>query len=181
MELFSTALEDAESIMRAHPNTMGRWAGGPGLSIGGPDEVEVSPDPISPGMSVGPSRGAPPGSPTPGCCRSRSRCRCRCGGWRYIVVGWVVAVGRCGNGGRTLCAHMDSQLLVTEMKRTRLASGPPIASGRRWNPTHSQWAKGCQGRGGVGLEGSRVHPIRGGGMASQVSGFHALQAPGILG
>jgi hypothetical protein len=64
MEPFSTALEDAESMFRACPNTMGRR---PGLSIGGPNEVGISPDLISPGMVLGPSRSraAPPGSPMP--------------------------------------------------------------------------------------------------------------------
>jgi hypothetical protein len=90
MELFSTALEEGESMSRAHPNTMARWARGPGLSIGGPDEVESSPDLISPGMSVGPSRGAPPGSPTPGCCCCCCRCRRRycCGGRRWSFGWW---------------------------------------------------------------------------------------------
>jgi hypothetical protein len=71
------------------------------------------------------------------------------------------------------------QLLVTEMKRTRLER--PTDRQRPSMESNPQWAKGCQGRGGVGLEGGRVHAIRGGGMASHVSGFHATQAPGILG
>jgi hypothetical protein len=163
-----------------HDGTMGRWVGGPGLSIGGPDEVEVSPDLISPGMSIGPSRGAPRGSPTPGCAAVAVAVAVAVegGGSR---AGWVVAVGRCRNGGRTLCAHigMDSQLLVTEMKRTRLASGPPIASGRRWNPTHSG-RRGAEGEAALDWRAAGSIPFAAAAWRAMLAGFTRCRHQGFV-
>jgi hypothetical protein len=147
----------------------------PGLSIGGPDEVEGSPDLISPGMSVGPSRE-----------HRQDRRRRAAVAVAAAVAGGVgvgasvLGGGRGRNGGRTLVTDSGWQLLVTEMKRTRLErptdrQRPSMES----NPHHSG-RRGAKGEAALDWRAAGSMPFAAAAWRAMLAGFTRCRHQGFL-
>jgi hypothetical protein len=75
--------------------------------------------------------------------------------------------------------HLGWQLLVAEMKRTRLASGPPIASGRRWIPTHSG-RRGAKGEAALDWRATGSMPFAAAAWRAMLAGFTRCRHQGFL-